>query len=805
MVEKMPQCVKGSAPIPLFLLLFVACGPDQRSDPKVEAPTSMTEGVQSFEDFKADLRRVGDGFIVEWDLLIRDEDALRMYHESSLLPQAYRNAESEPLVVATTSSGADDLWAVDERTNLKFCVSAYFADYGPNMWDGVFAAAYDAAEKWRNASGVNLWIASPSCEAGGSIGAAFEIVPMFLLPGASGLLGLAFFPSDHSRSLYLDPVLSQATAESNYSIHDVLLHELGHVLGLRHEMAHTARTLASSVPSHCHESSADARNVTAFDADSVMGYPHCFGHVALLSDLSPVDIAGIRRVYGATAPAGTATPGPSTPGVSGGGTKFLDPWGREIERPEAAGHWSAPTEKSSRILTPGGALYSPRHVVSLRPYDDDLEQVVCDEEANYCFGTSALQGRRRLRARNPFHWSSEPGCYQAMLYTHGRVSRDRDAYVSFVRDATEIGASEGLVSRRTGQLDWGWLPVSSFVQLNRPPKVELAEVLLGWGSDRRLIGGLAFKKVGESCFGATYRRESDPPCRYRWYAGDFDGDGLDDLMRDDDYPCNRSGFGYGGAHVYESTGSSFDAQGELTPSGHGGFGWIIGDFNGDTCDDLMRQVTKWGGGEVALSTCHGTLTPATNWTGAGHRGLGWLVGDFNGDRCDDLLRHMNKWGGAEILLSDCDGGFESPAVWTGASHGGFGWTLGDFDGDGCTDLSAQGNEWGGANVALSTCSGSFENATTWTHAGHRGFGWHVGDFDGDGRQDIFRLGNRWGGAEVLLSDGQGFGNAESWTPAGDGSDGWLIGDFNGDGRADVARTDDVFNRLEALLSTGRYF
>jgi hypothetical protein len=201
---------------------------------------------------------------------------------------------------------------------------------------------------------------------------------------------------------------------------------------------------------------------------------------------------------------------------------------------------------------------------------------------------------------------------------------------------------------------------------------------------------------------------------------------------------------YGGADVFLSDAPDgrhrFVFAGQWTGAGHRGR-WYVGDFNGDGADDLLRQVNEYGGAEVFLSDApngRNRFVFAGQWTGDGNRGLGWYVGDFDGDSDDDIFRQQNEWGGAEVFLADrsrqqfiCHGCGEDGWYWSGHGHSGYGWYLGDFDGRGplpgipAIDIFRQINEWGGAEVFLSSgflsyrfaCAERGENLLAGTYTG----------------------------------------------------------------------------------------
>ena len=196
--------------------------------------------------------------------------------------------------------------------------------------------------------------------------------------------------------------------------------------------------------------------------------------------------------------------------------------------------------------------------------------------------------------------------------------------------------------------------------------------------------------------------------------------------------------------------------------------------------------------------------PNDHWTASGDRAKGWVIGDFNGDGKEDLLRHQNNLGGAEVLISD-GSQFKNPAVWTTERNHQKGWYAGDFNGDGKSDILRYAEkDIGGAEVLLSSGT-DFQAPKSWTKVGDKDKGWRVGDFNGDGKSDLLRYVDDKGGAEVMLSTGMQFQEPIAWSTATDKKRGWLIGDFNGDEKDDLLRYSKLSGGAEVCLSTGEAF
>ena len=109
------------------------------------------------------------------------------------------------------------------------------------------------------------------------------------------LVALAFFPNDapSRRVVHIDPTYF---ADHDYDRTGILRHELGHVLGFKHEH------ILSDAPPDCPDESTDGTfTLTAYDPRSVMHY-FCGGVGSKDMNFSEDDIAGARAFYGPPTP-----------------------------------------------------------------------------------------------------------------------------------------------------------------------------------------------------------------------------------------------------------------------------------------------------------------------------------------------------------------------------------------------------------------------------------------------------------------------------------------------------------------------
>jgi len=261
----------------------------------------------------------------------------------------------------------------------------------------------------------------------------------------------------------------------------------------------------------------------------------------------------------------------------------------------------------------------------------------------------------------------------------------------------------------------------------------------------------------------------------------------------------------------------------------GGWGddikWFAGDFNGDGLTDVGGAWND--GGKVTLTVRQSTGSGFTSahWaikTGGWINNAVWLPGDFNRDGLTDVAGVWNDGGRVSIavFLSDGHKLVSQDPQWS-IRDGGWGdtvkWFAGDFNGDGRTDIGAAWNNGGRTTLTVRQSTGSkfaqahwARDAGAWSDAS----AFVAGDFNSDGYTDVARLWNDLGrnSTAVSLSNGVAFAGPSDWSVRDGGSIlgnavKWVAGDFNGDGKTDIAAAwdNDHLNTLTVRQSTGSGF
>ncbi len=374
----------------------------------------------------------------------------------------------------------------------------------------------------------------------------------------------------------------------------------------------------------------------------------------------------------------------------------------------------------------------------------------------------------------------------------------------------------------------------------------------GSGSERIWLSNGTQSPLDMSAFGSM---PASVDGFYRPFAGDFDGDGFDDIFWDDSSPA--------GDAIWAGHANSPQTPQVHRTDIHGTFEAITGDFDGDGDTDVFwyrdaadrwveafgssaavgswqvernprlmadvnndgrQDIVGFGNSGVHVATSTGdSFGPAIRWT-SNFGSNGWdstrhprLVGDVNGDGMEDIV----GFGNSSVYVGRSNGlGFAPQSAWVSGFGHSQGWRvdrhprmLADIDANGTMDLVGFGNS--GVYVSLSWGT-RFTNPGKWVTGFGYSQGWRIdrhprflADVNGDQRPDVVGFGNSdvW----VALSMGLGFSDPQPWLHDFGYSQNWstrqnprFVTDVNGDGKADIVGLRS--NRdLMVSLSTGTGF
>ncbi len=246
----------------------------------------------SFEEFRDQTPFVPETgkYYVNGDTPIRNEKLLREFYEQNIANTPPAPGENIPEFTIITNGGLDQLWDGAQQHQLSYCISSTFG----GRHASVVSDMEGATAAWEAVGDVNF-IYHPAedsvCDASNDR-VLFDVRPV----NAGGqFLAAAFFPNDPrgDRSVVIDPSSFDLDPNGNLTLRGILRHELGHVIGARHEHV---RPDAGA----CFEDN-DWRSVTDYDAFSVMHYPQCNGLGDWTLRLTETDKNGVACVYGAAA------------------------------------------------------------------------------------------------------------------------------------------------------------------------------------------------------------------------------------------------------------------------------------------------------------------------------------------------------------------------------------------------------------------------------------------------------------------------------------------------------------------------
>jgi hypothetical protein len=230
--------------------------------------------------------------------------------------------------------------------------------------------------------------------------------------------------------------------------------------------------------------------------------------------------------------------------------------------------------------------------------------------------------------------------------------------------------------------------------------------------------------------------------------------------------------------------------------GSGPISLAVGDFNGDGLPDLVVvDDTNPGAVNVLLNNGDGTFPSLPSYA-TGSESYAVAVGDFNGDGTSDLAVANINDGTVSVLLGNGDGSFQSavnypagPQPWDVA--------VGDFTGNGILDLAVTAET--GVEVLMGNGDGTFQDPVRYS-AGYGPLA--VADLRGDGILDIVTVNHYGNNLNVLLGNGNGTFQAPVNYPTGIGPTGVAVGDLNRDGIPDLAVTNKFSNTVSILLGRG---
>ena len=222
------------------------------------------------------------GYIVNGDEPARTLGDLRSFYD--VLLGSNHGPTMEDGLIVNTVNGRDDVWSASQVASLTYCVSDRFRGDKAR----VVTAMNTGTGLWEAASSKINFTYVPNQDATCSTkntNVTFSVEPT----KTTQYIARAFFPSTPKVSRNILVNARSLYSSGSWTPGNIMGHELGHVLGLRHE--HTRPEAGT-----CFEDN-NWRPLTPYDSASIMHYPQCNGTSADLS-MTDQDRAGIRALYG---------------------------------------------------------------------------------------------------------------------------------------------------------------------------------------------------------------------------------------------------------------------------------------------------------------------------------------------------------------------------------------------------------------------------------------------------------------------------------------------------------------------------
>lgn len=270
-----------------LLPLLAACSADPGSPDSGWTESSADQSAPlTFEEYREQARTRVDGhdlFLVEGDMLFENEAALRAYFDD-------RNSPSAEKSIVNKVGGVADLRP--NPTNIRFC---FAAGWGVN--NGTYTAPALAGVKSSILSAIAAW------EAVANVTFTYRSDLDGAACNNSGANPGLDFVVDHWNNSGTATGAFPSTSWANQKLrvptsgigHQLALHELGHILGFRHEHTH------SGASPRCFEDN-NTIELTAFDTNSVMKYNNCTVSGVINGGNAPsaLDATGAHKTYGPT-------------------------------------------------------------------------------------------------------------------------------------------------------------------------------------------------------------------------------------------------------------------------------------------------------------------------------------------------------------------------------------------------------------------------------------------------------------------------------------------------------------------------
>lgn len=287
-------------------MLLFSCG--QGAGGHGRSRETQRESEAEWKEYRDAARaaaRGGDYFIAEWDLYFQTEEELRAHYEEV----SFAVERSLLIVTRRISTGYEPVFTNSAATDLVYCVSNSFTNKNVVVADVALAT-----RSWEDVANVRFRYDSAqdsSCDQNNGV-VAFAVMPT-TISGLAGC-GSSKLVWDESLARMGCPVgggrvkgvllVNYGEFPSSDPLFDLVTptgawrHELGHILGFRHEQPWRPGGCNDGEVADYPQYDLTGRQLTSYDVASIMHYPYCGGTNETLELLSPADGDGARSIYG---------------------------------------------------------------------------------------------------------------------------------------------------------------------------------------------------------------------------------------------------------------------------------------------------------------------------------------------------------------------------------------------------------------------------------------------------------------------------------------------------------------------------
>lgn len=309
------------------LACVVGCGEADTTtlgDPTESSPGADEPVFIAFEEYRDRAEIEMDGrrlYRVEWDLFFETEQQLFDYYLSqvSYVLDVHHGVREKAVAITDGNFNILSFERGPEALELSYCISA--SDFS-NVAQ-VEADMAEATSAWERVANIRFRYdssANGNCVNAATSGVDFAVIdqisdggyacPPYIPPNTFGCVParVGTLRIDYSRWPYLLNGAPITNRFPNMTRVGVLRHELGHIIGLRHEHPFDADGSNPSTPidgAQCNEvglpcsgCSIKGEILTDYDVESVMHYPMCQGNDSTAWEVSHLDGVGVRQLYG---------------------------------------------------------------------------------------------------------------------------------------------------------------------------------------------------------------------------------------------------------------------------------------------------------------------------------------------------------------------------------------------------------------------------------------------------------------------------------------------------------------------------